>query len=476
MNSILCYIPDISYKKMIPHYNKRWEEKYLFLMHSIVFQQLRNMNSFNGYVNLDSTLLKKLIGDHYYKNVLNQLINAGIVQPLIANGKVIYSAGAFSKAYRINPLMFENTRIKAVPVTKKTYVRKIANVRTAQYNEAIKLNPNLAHEFLMLTYRKIHVEKALEYVNKNYIKNSPQYNARIASINEFDSMHKINKHSSFENTEWNKETFIPFHFSYNKGRVYSPASNLPVDLEQFTYFIGYEKENSICLDLPNSQLCFFEELINSSSNRIGISNTGGKIENKMHHIGREGNEEEEGIEKMANSSSIPPPVPSSSLCGANFSTQNTWKTIIHKGLGYECIMCLSKWKNKDSNHTKEERQEFKKEFFGQLFYNRFIPNYLTPLEETFKLHFPNEARRLRGVKKQLGNKLLAIQVQKLEGKFFHDICVYYLKTKYKDIPFTIKHDSITIPQSEGAFLIPELNNLVNEFFNDSEFNFKVETL
>jgi len=502
MDQVLCYIPDINYKRLIPHFNKRWNEKYLFLMHSIVYQQLRNAKDFNGYVNLDSSLLKKYLGDHYYKFVLNQLISSNIIQPFI-NSKGInsYSPGSFSRAYRINPLMFENTRIKAVPITKKTYIRKIMYVRNTQLKEAFKLNPNLMHEFIMLTSRRIHVERAVEFVEKNYVKNSFEYNARMLSIREFNAMHKVHKNNSFENASWNehfedqlkkhilktegkerelkeheKSKFIPFHFSYNKGRVYSPASNLPRDLEQFTYFTGYEEEKSLCLDLPNSQLCFYEELL---QNTVQVKDSKENEEEKMHHIGRRDNEggyeEEKMLEKQKFLSSSPPPIPPS-LCGANFSTQNTWKDNIHKGLGYEIMMKLHKWKDKDTGHTKEERQEFKAIFFGQLFYNRFIPNYLTPLEQTFNLHFPVEAKQLRNIKKRLGNRLLAVQVQTLEGKFFHDICVYYLKTNFDNIPFSIKHDSITFPVRFKALLLPKLNNLVNKFFNDLEFNFKAELL
>jgi hypothetical protein len=139
-------------------------------------------------------------------------------------------------------------------------------------------------------------------------------------------------------------------------------------------------------------------------------------------------------------------------------------------------MHLAKWNNKSEGHTKDERQQFKEVFFGELFYNRYIPNYLTPLEKVFSESHPNEANNLRTIKKQLGNKLLAVEVQKLEGKFFHDICVTHIKTNYRDIPFTIKHDSITLPRSCASFLIDELNKLIHEFFNTTELNFKVDEL
>ena len=330
----------------------------------------------------------------------------------------------------------------------------------------------------MLTYRRIRYREAYEYIKTTYEPQTPQYKARVMMLNEFNEMHKANFSTGNE--------LLPFHFSYIKGRVYSPASMLPRDLERFTYFVGYEKEHSICLDMPNSQLCFFDELVKRSvfkdkhdSKSIGESDTRESDTKKVHNIGREMREEnrEREIHPIPiKNNEIPPfPLPHT-LCYELLPNQKQWKDYIYKGLGYEIMMKTHSWKDKTENHSKQERQEFKEIFFGQLFYNRYIPNYLTPLEQTFQTHFPIEALSLRSIKKQLGNKLLAVQVQTLEGKFFHDICVNYIKSNYKSVPFTIKHDSITLPQSEASYLITELNQLVKDFFKTNELKFKIEQL
>ncbi|MEY3824532.1 MAG: hypothetical protein RLZZ13_454 [Pseudomonadota bacterium] len=491
---VSCFIPDIEYQKIIPEFNKRWSEKYVFIMHSILYQQIRGKQSFSDYANLDSRLMIKYIGTSYYKAVLNQLTNSGIIQPYIENGKVHYSRKeSKSKAYRINPLIIDNTRIKAVTIKKQTYARKITNVRIQTVKEAIKLNQNIKHEFLMLTYRKIKVQEATNYVKTNYEENTPQYKNRMWAIKEFNEMHK----ASFERGKEN----IDFHFSYNKGRVYSPASMLPRDLEQFTYFIGYENERSISLDLPNSQLCFFDQLLKSAnffekqaSNVIQISDSERLKEEKSEHIGSSECKEIGNRSKRPRNDKNNPLPNHYSLCVRNCNQQNTWQSYIYKGLGYEIMMKLALWNNKDSNHTKQERQEFKEIFFGGLFYNAYFENSLTHLEKTFLANFPDEANALREAKKIVGNKRktnqkadgttsiqiggsnLAVYVQKLEGKFFHDICVNYMKTNYKDIPFTIKHDSITLPESCASFLTSELNILIHDFFNTNELNFKCEEL
>jgi len=473
---ILAYVPDLDYSKIIPQYNQRWKEKYLWLIHSIYYQQLRNKQSFQGYANLDSDLLKKYLGTNYYRPVLTALLNAKIIEPYVnSKGVQSYSKGAFSKSYRINPIYSEGVRMKATPISKKTYIRKITNVRTELIKEAVKMNPNLQHELLSLTYRRIKVKEALDYISNNYEKDSPQYKARLIAIKEFNELHKLDLSQGKE--------VLSFHFSYNKGRVYSPASMLPRDLEQFTYFEGYEKERSICLDMPNSQLCFFDELVKRSVfhdknayNIKGVRDIEDLVGKKVEHIGREGYENIRENRKDPTKQEPLSPHSYPSLCVLNCEAKNSWRSFIRKGLGYERMMKTSLWKNKSENHTKEERQEFKEIFFGQLFYNRYIPNYLTPLEEVFMKYHKEEALALRSIKQRLGNKGLAVQVQTLEGKFFHDTIVSYLKTNYKSVPFTIKHDSVTLPESEASYLIEELNQLVRDFFKDSQMSFKVESL
>jgi hypothetical protein len=158
------------------------------------------------------------------------------------------------------------------------------------------------------------------------------------------------------------------------------------------------------------------------------------------------------------------------------------------------MMYLCKWKGKEQGHTKEERQEFKAEFFGQLFYNKYSDAF-TDMEQVFMTYHENEAKALREMKRIVGNRpmqkrikkdgtcvtyeggsRLAVRVQDLEGKFFHHILVSHIKTNYIDVPFTIKHDSITLPKSCASYILPELNILVREFFQRNDIELKADIL
>ena len=437
--SLNCYLPENFNVSLIPCYNKRWHEKYIYFIHTLLFRSLRGGEAFNGYVNMNSVLIQHLLGSHYSKYIINQLVNAKIIEV-----NKSYSQGSFSKSYRITEKFTNGIRIKTEVIKKQTYCRKIAITREKLVQDIFKKNPLLRHEFLMLSYRRIRVTDAVCYINGKYKDNSPEWKSRAIAITQFDSM----KDAKIESGKMS----FSFPFSYNKGRVYSPCSNLPTDLEQFTYFQGYEEEQSVQIDMPNSQLCFFHEL----------------VKRKMHNIGSDKREGGNFPHLVKNSVSSP-------IAPYVMQIEN-WEEYIFKGKGYEIMMSLCHWKGKSEGHSPEERQDFKSEFFGQLFYNRYQDKF-TPMEQVFYWNFESEAKALRDLKRHLGNKLLAVQVQGLEGDFFHNTIVSYMKQKrYYDIPFTIKHDSITLPMSQASFLIDELNNLVHEFFGRNDINFKFAVL
>jgi hypothetical protein len=389
-----------------------------------------------------------MLGNRYYTSTLQELLEANIIeQPY----KQSYSSGAFSKSYRINPSITQGTRIKSVPVAKQTYCRKIAFARDKMVKDAIDINPLLQHEFLMLTHRTIDKARAEHYIRQKYEQTSEQFKSRLVSIREFDAM----KDAKVENGVYK----LNFHFSYKGGRVYSPASMLPRDLEQFTDWdkTKYRDERSVSIDMPNSQLCFFNELV------------------KCHYIGKDTSEDiSMSIETPLKGSNHTPSI-HPSYTPPYVMTFAKWEDYIFNGLGYERMMYLTQWKGKDAEWTKDERQEFKAEFFGQLFYNKYSDAF-TDMEIAFMAHHEPEAKGLREIKKHLGNRLLAIEVQKLEGKFFHHIVVGHLKENYKDVPFTIKHDSITMPESCASYIKPELDVLIQRFFKRSDIQLKAELL
>ena len=131
--SLTCYLPENFNVSLIPCYNKRWHEKYIYFVHSVLFRSLREKNSFNGYVNIPDRIIQHLLGSHYSKFVITQLINAKIIEV-----NKSYSQGSFSKSYRITEQFTNGIKIKTEVIKKQTYCRKIAITR-----EQIKFKQDL---------------------------------------------------------------------------------------------------------------------------------------------------------------------------------------------------------------------------------------------------------------------------------------------------------------------------------------------
>ena len=160
---LTCYLPDNFNLNDILCYNKRWEEKYIYLIHTILFRSLRNKNSFSGFVNLPQVIVRHFLGSRYTKHIINQLVNSGIIE--INNS---FLSGNFSKSYRLTEKYRNDRYITTTQITKQTYCRKIALSRQQRAKEIIKLNPLLRHEFLQLSFRKIQVDEAKEYILKTH--------------------------------------------------------------------------------------------------------------------------------------------------------------------------------------------------------------------------------------------------------------------------------------------------------------------
>lgn len=450
--TLKLYVPTNLNLEIIPEYKEKHKEKYLWFIHSILFKSLTTKNDFNGYVNLQKDLLVKYLGAKFYTQIKERLITNGIIEY-----NKSYSPGAFSKSYRLTN-KYRASSIKGIDITKQTYCRKIYNSKSEYLKDVLKDNLNLKHEFRALTYAKIKYDEALEYIKNKYDETTPQYKSRLISLDQFNKMF---------NTSFDLDTYlIDFTFLENKGRVYTPFTMLARDLEQFIYFYGYEDEPVITMDMPNSQLCFYDELIERKK-RIHIGSSiddNNKINKRIIETPQ--------TEKKPNISKKLPPITTHYHVPYVYHFSNSWSDYIFNGLGYERMMYLTRWKNKEINHTKEERQEFKAEFFGQLFYNKYNDR-LTDMEMVFMEHHEETAKHLRELKKELGNKLLAVEVQRLESDFFHKQIVSYLKKHYPNIPFIIKHDSISVPMSSASYLAIELNELVKMFFRCNNLELKV---
>lgn len=387
--------------KEIIDYNSRWDDKYKWVIHSILFTYFTNQTDWDRYVNLNFSILKKFIGERYLKKVLTSLIDSDIITVSKS-----YSAGEYSRSYkltdRFKDCKFQSHRLKK----SEQYKRKVDTIVTDSLKRTLQGNKVLQSEFRALTYNRIALKPALKYIQSNYEKGTRQYISRIHAIRQYNAM----KDANFN--DWSYS--IDFVFKYIGGRLYTPASMLPRDLEQFTYFDDYETEDVAVLDMPTSQPKFYDRMINGKPSGIDTP-----------------------YQKLLFNSD--------------------------KDL-YYTLMTLISYKDK-SNHTPEERQEFKQYFYGNLFFNKYTPkDKRTVLEQAFAINYPNDAKKLLSLKYRIGNSALAKRVHKLEGKLFHVQIVSFMEKNYKYIPYSIKHDSIKIPIRFVDELKPQFEEIISSYF------------
>lgn len=438
-------------------YNKRHKDKYLWVVHSIIFNGFLNYKDENGKVNLNMDLLYKFIGSNYAKKVIDQLVQSGVIEVWKH-----YQPNVFSKAYRLTE-KYANARIEPRYTDKATYTKKLERFRESHLKDVIRQSPNILHEFNNLTRLHIRREEAERYVRDNYSDNIDAFNSRMLAIHYLDNLHK----ADFRDGNYK----IDFFFKVKGGRVYTPYTSCPKDLEQFLYFDKYG--DLIEADAKNSQLVFANKLLNLESQ--GIDNERfNSILNNIKVLVLEGGENRILTDHKNHST---PPLSTSHLYDVyfeyNYLISKGWDYVISQGKAYEVMMHLTNYNGKSYGHSKDERNQFKGSFFGGLFYNRFNIGRLTKMERIFLNHFQDEALKLFTAKSIYGNSGFAIKVQRLEGELFHNQIVGLFRKHFKTVPFVIKHDSVKFPIRFADEIIPLLDEILKTHLDDNRLSFKL---
>ena len=463
MTATIAHSPTNFKEETLDGFNPRWADKYLFIVSSITFKMLTSFANEDGWVRLNYSIIQRFIGERYSEPVLMTLIRNEVIE-IDAH----YTKGDHSRAYRLTD-KYRGAKVGPRYFKKLTYHKKFRSWRQKDLNLLLK-NPILQSEFLNLTYQKIDVKKATQYVEQTYEDGSPESNNRLMAIHYYNQMHKATKKQGV----WESS----FYFKFVKGRVYSPATGLPRDLEQFTYVSGHKGDKMVSIDAKNSQLCITDVFINRDKQLIENQ----LIKPNCHIIkrgvkGKGENREFGPRENQPKSYNSTQPYNNTlydMTNGLNSLIIKGWSSVVFAGKGYEALMYLSNYCGKRYGHTPEERDYFKKNvFFSQLFYNKYRES-LTPLEKVFKAHFPDDFDKLRSAKLQYGNRGLAVKIHKLEGKLFHTIIADHLRRYHKEVKYSIKHDSIKIQAKYVDRILPELNNLLQSFLGNNRIKFRVD--
>lgn len=435
------FLPQNFQAEELEGYNKRWHDKYNWLVSTIVFNSFTEFNS--EYVSLKYSLLKQYIGQRYLNRVLYTLESNGVVE---RNGH--YIVGQESIGYKLTEA-YKSQRIVIGSLNKITYARKVEKHRQAHLKDLLKSEPRLTEELRFLTHFRIDRVKAVWYINETYRYNTQEYNTRLIALHQFDKMHRYNTKDP--------EAYINFTFNYTKGRLYTPLTSLPRDLHKFIYL----DEKIYQADMPNSQMLFTTHFLKTYHADTHSSNTNCILIKRKNNSKEKVESLVKTLKGQNGSISINSFYQYTKLVSILKSNEIHFEDIAFNRMGYEVLMALSGYKGKHFGHTKQERNEFKEVFYGELYYNKHRER-LTKLEKVFQTYFKEDFDKLRAVKKEIGNKRLAVSIHKLEGRFFHKIMADRLY-KHKSLVYGIKHDSI--------FFEEQYIDLVTDIMQEEAYKF-----
>ena len=415
--------------------------KYDYIVSTIILHQLRQKKKFESTISLDSKILKKLLGERYYLPIILDLIEGGVIN------RINYRENIHSYLFKLSHQTINDLRsgIKRKTLEKKSITRKIHLLRDQHLSEMLK-DVNFQHEFQMMTSLRLDVEAAMQYINANYKQDSLQWISRSIAIQEFDKMKDV----SFS------DGMYLLDFMYKKdssGRIHSPNSHFPSDLRKFIRDSSGQKMTEI--DQACSQLTYAHKFcLEFSHDKVN------KTVVKSQHIGEEIPDETHQSNKIGFSKSVwktasgeygAAMIPSYVL-----TIDKVWKEAIFSGKGYNILM--------DALEYKGTKDEFKEQFFSQLFFNKYRTQ-LTKMEKVFEHYFPNEFKRLRTAKKALGNRGLSIQVQRQEAYFWHHKVNQMMRSKYPLVVYGNVHDSILAPEDQAEQIRNDIAELLKTHFN-----------
>lgn len=432
--TVNCYVPKGFDATKLKGYNKRHHYKYGWGIHTILLKHIRSKSKFDEPISLSGEVLTELFGSKYYPMIMRSLIESNIIE------RFNYRVGEHAFRYRIKPHILAKG-IEKQDVDKVSIRRRIHLHRDKDLRKRLK-NPITQHEFSNLTFIEIDAQQAIDYIDKTYKKGTPKHTTRMISVYEVDKMKDTEVYDGINRIDW--------MFTIDRsGRWHTPISHLAKDLRQFLKTT--DGKRFVELDGACSQLTFCHKYLLehisqkvSNSHIIGedtsLGNTTYKIQPKM---------ENEGYK----------PTGSLKLSSYDMLIDPVWRNAIFSGNAYQLLMDGMQWK--------KSRDEFKIYFFKHLFFNKYNVK-LNRMEKAFKHYFPHEFQRLRTTKKHIGNRELAIQVQRYESLFWHNWVGSSMRKKFKHVTYATIHDSILLPKENVNEVKAEILRQAIRFFNPND--------
>lgn len=369
------YLPsNLNLESTVSGYNKKHKEKYQWMIHTIVHQSYKTKSGINNWVNLDKTLLRKYLGERYCNEIINQLEKSGIIK---VNGA--YSATNFSMSYKLTD-SFSNSTITSIDFKGNKAFRYVFKIN--DYNKQL-LEKHLKDETINQLYQnvfKIEIDKPKALKHTAFLQNSGEINIEKFSVGLM----------SIENISSKDENYF-FTIDEKTGRAYHPIANCPRYLRQF---LSYQGQKLHQIDIANSQpmlfylmiVEYYKEMKAKKANLLRYTTT------YTYDIS---NIQSPYVETFSGNEYPADVIRFIKLCSI--------------GQFYEDLM-----REFDIPQSEDARQEFKKTFFGQIFYSELNSKWEYHLAKKFKKIYPNLYAIIQWYKR-INHADLPLKLQKIES-------------------------------------------------------------
>ena len=346
---------------------ERFYFHYAFILSTVFLTRVKNKNNTKeDFLPINVDTARTIISQRKTVEILKDLVKWNILE---CDKIRIYGSKSYGYRYHTSSYSYSDTFYK-LKLTDKLMIKKITNWKEKQRAEAIAAGEDYNHLFEFIWNIDIKYKQAIDFVEKNYMPFTKEYEARklmIELINDRDIFFKVDK----------------------KGkRAHTNLTNLASDLRQF---IRYDGKKLAQVDLKNSQPFLFNLLI---KDLIDYSNQ------------------------------------------AQVDEYNKFKKLTEEGKFYEFLMDAFGIENTNE----EKRKEFKKFFFGRVFFdvNRSV---LKKEEKLFKDLFPTIFGFIRQFKEE-DYKNLAIKLQRAESNIIINDCIRRIRIERPLMFVATIHDSI----------------------------------
>jgi hypothetical protein len=245
---------DLAHKSGLKNPNCHYGKFYYTFNHLRTTPHLEKTNNDDGWVSMDTSVIKDVFGDlQYYNAIMDTLIADKYVEPFIsAEGKGSYSTKYHHcKKYRLTPLINEEpwSVIKVYGSNCKT-TKNILDF----YKQGLK--PIDRHLFNLLTEFKI---DNIDFFDKTTAKNFTKFPCEMLDIIKEKVKDKKKKIENIYNAYSDAYKFIKkdcFRFNVGRtGRRHTNITNLPKALRKYLYVLrNGKKQRLIVVDVVNCQV------------------------------------------------------------------------------------------------------------------------------------------------------------------------------------------------------------------------------